>query len=194
MYDYFIGKISESSATAVTLEVGQIGYYLNISLNTFTKIKGLKEAKLFVHLQVKEDSHTLFGFADESERELFRQLISVNGVGASTARMILSSLSPDELHRNIVSGNAPVLQKIKGIGGKTAQRIILDLKDKLLKLSPSEEIQHPVDNTSRDQALSALLTLGFQKKASEKVLETVVNDMGAETSVEDLVKNALAKL
>ncbi|NNF01727.1 MAG: Holliday junction branch migration protein RuvA [Bacteroidia bacterium] len=194
MYNYIIGKITEQSATAITLEASNVGYYLHISLNTFAKIKGLKEAKIYVHLQVKEDSHTLFGFADASERALFRQLLSVNGVGASTARMILSSQSPAELHKNIVSGNAPVLQKIKGIGGKTAQRIILDLKDKLLKLDPDSEIQPTSDNTSRDEALSALLTLGFQKKASEKVLETVVNDLGAESSVEDLVKMALAKL
>ena len=139
-------------------------------------------------------TYTFLDLLIKTERELFRQLISVNGVGASTARMILSSQTPDELHRNIVSGNAPVLQKIKGIGGKTAQRIILDLKDKLVKTGPAEEIQQALDNTSKDQALSALLTLGFQKKASEKVLETVVNDMGAETSVEDLVKMALAKL
>lgn len=194
MYDYIIGRITDRSATAITLEAGSVGYHIHISLHTYTKIKDLDKVKIFIHFQVKEDSHSLFGFSEQAERELFRQLISVNGVGAGTARMILSSLPPEELHSNIVSGNAPVLQRIKGIGSKTAQRIILDLKDKLVKSSGSADFHPQIDNTSKEQALSALLTLGFQKKASEKVLETAVTDLGAEASVEDLIKMALAKL
>ena len=182
------------TATYVVVEAGGIGYFINISLHTYSRIKDLDHCKIFTHLSIKEDAHTLFGFADESEKKLFRHLISVSGVGAGTARMILSSLSPPEIHQCIVTGNAPVLQNVKGIGAKSAQRIIIDLKDKLSKESPGDFLPAAKGNTSREEALSALVTLGFARNTAEKSLEQVLRSGPADMSVEALIKSALSNL
>lgn len=194
MYEYINGKLTVKTATYIVIETGGIGYNINISLNTFSKIKDLDVCKIYTHLSIKEDAHTLFGFADELEKRLFRHLISVSGVGATTARMILSSLSPAELHQCIVTGNAPILQNVKGIGAKSAQRIIIDLKDKLTKEAPGEVLQPRTDNTNRDEALSALVTLGFAKNAAEKSLDQVLRSSQTSVSVESLIKSALNNL
>ncbi|MEO5572562.1 MAG: Holliday junction branch migration protein RuvA [Bacteroidia bacterium] len=194
MYDYITGKIISKNATHIILECGGIGYQINISLNTYSNIHEGSQCKIFTHLAIKEDAHTLYGFADEDERKMFRNLISVSGVGASTARMMLSSLTPVEIAQAIVTGNAPVLQNIKGIGSKSAQRIIIDLKDKLGKIDTNSKMISIVHNTNRDEALSALVTLGFAKNAAEKSLDNAIRSKGAELSVEDLIKSALGNL
>ena len=194
MYEYITGKLTVKTATYVVVETGGIGYTVNISLNTFSKIKDLEHGKLYTHLSVKEDSHTLYGFADETEKRLFRHLISVSGIGTGTARMILSSLSPPELQQCIVTGNAPVLQNIKGIGAKSAQRIIIDLRDKLSKETTSDFLPSSLSNTKREEALSALVTLGFAKNTAEKSLETALRSGQPDMSVEALIKAALNNL
>jgi Holliday junction DNA helicase RuvA len=163
---------------------------VNISLNTFSKIKDLREVKLFTHFHVREDAQIFYGFADEPERELFRYLLSVSGVGASTARLILSSLSSEELFDAITQGKAAVLQGVKGIGGKTAQRIVIDLKDKLTKADISIEKVDFSHNTLKDEALSGLLILGFNKSVASKTIDRVVKQ-GSVDSVEALIKEAL---
>lgn len=195
MYEYIAGKIILKSATNLVVDCGGIGYNLNISLNTFSKVELNAVQKIYTHLAIKEDSHSLYGFADEEERRLFRLLITVNGIGASTARMILSSLNPAELQEAIVQGNAPVLQSIKGIGSKSAQRIIIDLKDKILK-TDSTSVAAPIASAPsiRQEALSALLTLGFAKNAAEKSIDSVLRNKGTSLSVEDLIKSALVHL
>lgn len=194
MYEYIKGRFTAKSATQVIVEAGGIGYDISISLNTFTLIKDAEEGKIYLHMAVREDAHVLYGFADVDERSMFRNLITVSGVGANTARMILSSLNPHELQQAIVGGNAPLLQRIKGIGAKSAQRIIIDLKDKLVK-DPVEvhQILHSKSNTIRNEALSALLVLGFPKAQAEKAIDTAARK-GNEASVEELIKGALANL
>lgn len=194
MYDYISGKVISKTATQIVLDCGGIGYAINISLNTFSKIKEGAQCKVFVHQSIKEDAHTLYGFAEEEERRLFRNLITVSGIGASTARMMLSSLSPGEIEQAIVTGNAPVLQNIKGIGAKSAQRIIIDLKDKIRKSSDSVVAFSLPGNTMRDEALSALVTLGFAKNAAEKSVDSAIRTKGTNMSVEELIKSALANL
>lgn len=194
MYDYISGKVISKTATHVIIECSGIGYHLNISLNTYSKINEAEHCKIFTHLAIKEDAHALYGFADEDERKMFRNLISVSGVGATTARMILSSLSPAELEQAILTGNAPMLQNIKGIGAKSAQRIIIDLKDKLGKSETSSKIISVANNTNRDEALSALITLGFAKNAAEKSLDHAIKNKGTNLSVENLIKAALGNL
>lgn len=195
MYEYITGKIVFKSATNLVVECNGIGYNFNISLNTYSKTELNAVQKIYTHLSIKEDSHTLYGFADEEERRMFRHLITVNGVGASTARMILSSLNPAELQEAIVHGNAPVLQSIKGIGSKSAQRIIIDLKDKILKSDGSAPaILISGTNASKQEALSALMTLGFARHAAEKSLDSVIKTKGASLSVEELIKSALGNL
>ena len=194
MYDYIKGRFTSKSATQVIVEAGGIGYDISISLNTYSIIKDTEEGKIYLHLVVREDAHVLFGFAEVSERNMFRNLITVSGVGATTARMILSSLNPRELQQAIVEGNAPLLQRIKGIGTKSAQRIIIDLKDKLSKDQTGEvQILQTSGNTLRNEALSALLVLGFPKAQAEKAIDMVVA-RGNVSSVEQLIKNALANL
>jgi holliday junction DNA helicase RuvA len=192
MYDYFEGRLAEKNPAYAVIDVHGIGYFLNISLYTFSKLPEEDDQfMLYAHLVVKEDALVLYGFADMEERELFRQLISVSGVGAGTARMILSSFNPDEIAQAIVTGNVAQLQRIKGIGSKTAQRIIIDLKDKLSKeLIPHEKagIMH---NTKKEEALSGLIILGFQKMVAEKALNKVIEIKGLALSVEDLIRNAL---
>ena len=191
MYEYIRGKLVERNPSYVVIESNGIGYFLNISVQTYSRLKEEEPCTLYTHLVVKEDDLSLFGFADVEERELFRLLISVSGVGVNTARIILSSLSTVEITQAIVTGNAPMLQRIKGIGSKTAQRIIIDLRDKLSKeLIPQEKVGF-VHNTKRDEALSGLITLGFQKMAAAKALDKVIQNNGSTLPVEELIRNAL---
>jgi Holliday junction DNA helicase RuvA len=192
MYDYFEGRLAEKNPAFAVIDTHGTGYFLNISLNTFSKLPDEgQQFRLYAHLVVKEDALVLFGFADSDERELFRELISVSGVGAGTARMILSSLNPDDLAEAIVTGNASLLQRIKGIGSKTAQRIIIDLKDKLSKELIPHEKGGFVHNTKKEEALSGLIILGFQKMVAEKALNKVIEIKGTALSVEELIRNAL---
>ena len=193
MIDYIKGTITQITPTFLTIETGGLGYFVNISLTTFSKLEGKSDFKILVHEVIREDAHMLFGFADQEEREIFRFLISVSGVGASTARMMLSSLNPVEVERAIISSDVNVLKSVKGIGLKTAQRIIVDLKDKLGKQSGTGEIFALADNTRRDEALSALVMLGFAKNAVSKVLEKIVREE-KNLTVEDMIKRALKNL
>ena len=193
MIDYIKGAITQITPTFLTLETGGIGYFLNISISTFSKLEGKNEYKLLVHEVIREDSHQLFGFADSEERNIFRLLISVTGVGANTARMMLSSLSPGEIEKAIIGSDVNILKSVKGIGLKTAQRIIVDLKDKLGKQAGSGEIFAFADNTKREEALSALVMLGFAKSAVSKVLDKIVREE-KNLTVEDMIKRALKNL
>ncbi|MGI6338119.1 MAG: Holliday junction branch migration protein RuvA [Bacteroidales bacterium] len=194
MIDYIKGTITELAPAFLVIETGGIGYFVSISLSTYTKLEGKKEYKLLVHEVIREDSHQLYGFADSEERDIFRLLILVSGVGAGTARVMLSSLSPGEVERAILGSEVNVLQGVKGIGLKTAQRIIVDLKDKVGKhLSGTGEIITFKDNTNREEALSALVMLGFSKGAVAKVLDKVSREE-TNLSVEDLIKKALKNL
>lgn len=194
MYSYIKGKLIEKNPTYVVIESAGIGYYINISLHTFSKISDDEQCKLFIHFVVREDAQILYGFADEDERKLFRHLISVSGVGSNTARLILSSLKTEEIFDAIINNKPSVLQSVKGIGGKSAQRIIIDLKDKLYKEGVSVgnlEISH---NTQKDEALSGLVSLGFNKKIAEKALDKILKSGDSPLSVEQLIKNALKSL
>jgi Holliday junction DNA helicase RuvA len=193
MINYIKGTITEISPTFVTIETGGIGYFVNISVNTFSKLDGKSEFKILVHEVIREDAHQLFGFADKEERDIFRLLISVSGIGANTARMMLSSLNPGEVEKAIIESNVNVLKSVKGIGLKTAQRVIVDLKDKVSRLSPTGEIFTFEDNTRREEALSALVMLGFAKSAVSKVLEKIIREE-KNLTVEDLIKRALKNL
>lgn len=194
MYEYIRGRLVEKNPAYAVIDCNGVAYYLSISVYTYSKIEDQENCMLFTHLVVREDAHMLFGFVDIGERELFRHLISVSGVGVNTARIILSSLNPSEVTQAIVEGNAPMLQRIKGIGTKTAERIIIDLKNKLSRnLNPLEKsgILH---NTNREEALSALGILGFPKVLAEKVLNKVIDSEGSGLSVEQLIKQALRLL
>ena len=193
MITHLKGKLVEKNPTHIVIECAGIGYFVNISLHTFSKIGDSESIQLYTHLQVKEDSHTLFGFSEKSEREIFRLLLSVSGIGSSTARTMLSSLSPGQIRDAIATGDVPTIQGIKGIGAKTAQRVILDLKDKVLKVYDIDELSTPSNNTNKDEALSALEVLGFVRKQAEKVVDKVVGqDPGL--SAEDIIKFALKNL
>jgi Holliday junction DNA helicase RuvA len=195
MYNHFEGKLSVKTPTYAVIDCGGVGYQLNISLHTFSKIPDSGTCKLFAHLAVREDAFVLFGFADEEERELFRQLISVSGVGPGTARMILSSMSPTEVVQAIHSGNVTALKSIKGIGEKSAQRIIIDLKGKFTSDNLSATtIAFAGDNKMREEALSALVMLGFAKNMAEKAVEKALKTEGNALSVEHLIKLALKNL
>lgn len=194
MINHISGEITEKSPTHAVIEAGGVGYFINITLNTYSKIADKVKCKLITHLSIKEDAHTLYGFFEEEERHTFRLLISVNGVGANTARMMLSSLTSQEICTAILQGNVNELKGIKGIGIKTAQRIIVDLKDKVGKETGSEgELLSFMDNTNKDEALSALLALGFTKNAVEKILQGILKAQ-PKLGVEDLIKEALKKL
>ena len=193
MIDYIKGTITQITPTFLVIETGNVGYHINISLNTFTKLEGKYDYRILVHEVIREDAHQLFGFADKEEREVFRQLLSVSGVGASTARMMLSSLSPAEIERAIIGAEVNILKSVKGIGLKTAQRIIVDLKDKLGKQTGTGEIFAFSDNTKRDEALSALVMLGFAKGAVTKVLDKIVT-AEKNLTVEEMIKKALKNL
>jgi Holliday junction DNA helicase RuvA len=195
MISFIKGPIVTKTPTAVEIEAGGLGYDINISLNTYTQIEALKEVKLHTYLHVKEDSHTLYGFFEPIERFMFKHLISVSGVGPNTARVVLSSMTAEETRMAIISNNVAAFKKVKGIGPKSAQRIILDLKDKLIKdggQNPKSSIL--VSNTLLDEALSALLALGFNKAKASKVLMNILSKSEANVPVEELIKGALKQL
>lgn len=193
MIAHLQGRMVEKSPTEIVIDCNGVGYQVNISLHTYSLLPDSESVKLYTYLQIKEDAHTLFGFAEKAERELFKLLISVSGVGAGTARTMLSSLEPRQVISAIASGNDGAIQAIKGIGAKTAQRVILDLKDKVLKLYDLEEVSAPGYNTNRDEALSALEVLGFNKKLAEKALEKVLKE-NPSANVEMMIKQALKNL
>ena len=187
------GKLVEKTPTHVIKDCNGIGYFVNISLHTFSQIPDQEAIKVFTHLQVKEDSHTLYGFISSAEREIFRLLISVSGIGANTARTMLSSLTPKQIREGIAVGDVALIQSVKGIGLKTAQRVIIDLKDKVLKIYDIDETSLSQNNTNKDEALSALEVLGFMKKQSERIVEKIVVAT-PDASVESIIKEALKKL
>ncbi len=195
MITHIEGKLIEKTPTYVVIDVNGIGYKIKISLQTFSSITQSEYCKLLTHLSVKEDSHTLFGFFDESERDLFRKLISVSGVGPSTAQVVLSTYSPNEIIHHITSGDVSAVKSIKGIGAKTAQRIIIDLQDKLAKGLPTTDLLFSkMDNTIKEESLSALLALGFAKKGAEQKIDKVLKSNPEISSVEELVKTALSQM
>lgn len=193
MYEYIKGTIVSLKPSHLVIEANSVGYSVNISLHTYTGLQGLENVKLFIHQVIREDAHVLYGFFTESERELFRMLISVNGIGSNTAIMMFSSLSPDEVSNAILNENVNLLKSIKGIGVKTAQRVIIDLKDKIGKSPASEQIISSPDNTLRNEALSALIMLGFAKKPAEKELDKILTANPKQT-VESVIKQALKSL
>ncbi|SEF72451.1 Holliday junction branch migration protein RuvA [Flavobacterium urumqiense] len=193
MIAHLQGKLVEKSPTQVVIDCGGVGYHVNISLHTYSLLPNADFIKLYTHLQIKEDAHTLFGFVEKSEREIFKLLLSVSGIGASIARTMLSSLDPKQITNAIASGDVITIQSIKGIGSKTAQRVILDLKEKVLKLYDLDEVSLSHNNTNRDEALSALEVLGFVRKTSERIVEKIVKE-DPEASVESIIKKALKNL
>lgn len=193
MYDFIRGTLIERNPANIVIEAGGVGYIANISLNTYTKLGDSKEALVYIHQSIREDAHLFYGFADKNERELFRNLISVNGVGAGTAIMMLSSLSPDEIATAVATENVNVLKAVKGIGIKTAQRIIIDLKDKLGKFRENDQILFAPDNTILNESLSALVMLGFVKKDAEKVVSKILQEQ-PQTTVESVIRQALKRL
>lgn len=187
------GRLVEKNPTYVVVDCSGVGYLLHISLNTFSKLPDDENVRLYSHLSVKEDSHTLFGFIDKTEREIFRLLISVSGVGPSIARTMLSSMSAEEIQNAIGSENVALIQSVKGIGAKTAQRVIVDLKDKILKTYDIDEVSINQSNTNKEEALSALEVLGFNRKQSDKIVSAILKE-NPEATVELLIKNALKNL
>ena len=193
MITHIKGKLVEKNHTDVVIDCNGVGYQLHISLHTYSLIPDSEIVQLHTYLQVKEDSHTLFGFAEKSEREIFSLLISVSGIGSSIARTMLSSLHPEQIKEAIASGDVATIQSIKGIGAKTAQRVILDLKDKILKVYGMDEVLVTANNTNKDEALSALETLGFNRKIATKVVDKILKTTPTET-VENIIKQALKNL
>jgi Holliday junction DNA helicase RuvA len=195
MITYIKGVLTFKNPTFVVIEAGGIGYHVNISLHTYAQIEKAEEVRLLTHLQVKEDSHTLYGFAEATERQLFRMLISVSGIGPATAQIALSSLSPDQLRAAIIAEDLATFKSVKGVGPKTAKRIILDLKDKVLKDSGETPILATAqDNTMREEALSALLALGFGRSQVQRVLNRILREQGNVASAEILIKHALREI
>ncbi len=196
MFEYIRGEVAHITPTFIVIETGGIGYYFHITLNTYTAVQAQenqKDIKLLAHNVIREDAHLLFGFFDDAERQLFRQLITVSGIGANTARMMLSSMSPAELTTTIAHGDADALKAIKGIGLKTAQRIIVELKDKIGSSPAQKELFAPSNNTVRDEALSAMVMLGFPRKAVETVVSNELRK-NSSASVEEVIKTALKQL
>jgi Holliday junction DNA helicase RuvA len=193
MIAHIQGKLVEKNPTEVIIDCSGVGYHINISLHTYSLLPSTEFIKLYTYLQIKEDSHTLFGFVEKSEREIFKMLLSVSGIGASIARTMLSSLDPKQIIQAIAGGDVAIIQSIKGIGNKTAQRAILDLKDKVLKLYNLDEISAVGYNKSKEEALSALEVLGFVRKTSEKMIEKIVKDY-PDATVEMIIKQALKNL
>lgn len=190
MIEYIKGDISEITPTFTIIDNHGIGYFINISLFTYTALQNSKNATIYIYEAIREDAHVLYGFCDKNERELFLLLISVSGVGPNSARMIQSSLSPNELQNAIATSNVNALKSVKGIGAKTAQRIIVDLKDKIKTPSDTLNIQIPANHEIFDEALAALVMLGFSQQASQKVLKKLLAD-GHELNVEEVIKKAL---
>ena len=193
MITHIRGRLVEKSPTAVVIDCNGVGYFIHISLHTFSQLKDDESIKLLTHLQIKEDAHQLFGFATPMEREIFRLLISVSGIGTNTARTMLSSLTPKQIREGIAAEDVALIQSVKGIGLKTAQRVIIDLKDKILKIYDIDETLLISDNTTKDEALSALEVLGFAKKNSERMVVKIISN-NPDASVELIIKEALKNL
>ena len=193
MITHLKGKLVEKSPTNVVIEVNGIGYWVNISLTTFSQIPDNENIKLYTHLQIKEDSHSLYGFYSKKEREIFRLLISVSGVGTSTARTMLSSLNPEQIIDAISSNNVSIVQSVKGIGSKTAQRLIIELRDKVLKIYDIDEAHVNSNNTTREEALSALEVLGINKKSAERLVDKIIKD-NLDITVEEIIKETLKNI
>ncbi|KXO00390.1 ATP-dependent DNA helicase RuvA [Aequorivita aquimaris] len=193
MITHIQGRLVEKNPTDVVIDCNGVGYFINISLHTFSELPTSENVKLFTHLLIRDDAHTLYGFSGVAEREIFRLLISVSGVGASTARTMLSSLAPEQVLDAIAQNDIATIQSVKGIGAKTAQRVVLDLKDKILKVYGLSSISTGTSNTNKNEALSALETLGFVRKQSEKVVDAIVKE-NPQASVEMIIKQALKNL
>ena len=192
MINYLKGRLVEKKPTYAVIECNGIGYYANVSLHTYSTLKEEESCKLFTHLVIREDAHTLYGFSTENERFIFKMLISVSGVGPNTARMILSSMTPSEVQQTIAIEQVNALKAVKGIGAKTAERVIVDLKDKILSgLDDSQEIS--IGNTSKEETLKALEVLGFSRKSSEKVIDKILRE-NPDLAVEEIIKAALANM
>jgi Holliday junction DNA helicase RuvA len=187
------GRLVEKSPTEVVVDCNGVGYLLHISLNTFSSLPKDENVVLFTHLSIREDAHTLFGFINKTEREIFKLLISVSGVGPSIARTMLSSMTSEEIQNAIATENVPLIQSVKGIGIKTAQRVIVDLKDKILKTFDMDQVSFTASNTNKDEALSALEVLGFNRRQSEKIVSSIVKEH-PDASVEKMIKLALKNL
>jgi len=193
MIHHLTGKLIEKHPTHVVIECGGVGYFVNISLNTFEALQDEEHLRILTYLQVREDAHILFGFYSPAEREIFKLLISVSGIGTSTARTMLSSMTPAQIRDAIAGENVPAIQAVKGIGAKTAQRVILDLRDKILKVYDLDEVSPESGNTNKEEALSALEVLGFARKGAEKTVDAVLRQDPA-LSVEGIIKSALKNL
>lgn len=194
MIEFLNGRLIEKNPAYAVVECNGVGYYVNISLQTFERIGSSEACKLFIHMVVREDAHSLYGFMEPTERQLFRNLISVSGIGPNTARIILSSYKSEDVIAAIANENVDLLKSIKGIGAKTAQRIVIDLRDKVAKEVPQLEISSLQDNTTKEEALSALAVLGFDRNRSTKVLQKIYRDQTSERSVEEVIKEALKQL
>lgn len=193
MITHIQGKLVEKNPTDVVIECSGVGYFINISLTTYTQLPNQENIKLYTHLHVREDAQTLYGFFQKAERAVFRLLISVSGIGTSIARTMLSSLNSQQICEAIGSGDVATVQSVKGIGAKTAQRVIIELKDKVLKLYDLDEVSMSQSNTNKEETLSALEVLGYTRKQSEKVLDKIIKEM-PDGSVEELIKMALKNL
>ena len=193
MITHIQGKLTEKTPTNVVIDCNGVGYHLNISLHTYSQLTNQENLKLFTHLQVKEDAHTLYGFSSLSEREIFRLLISVSGIGTSIARTMLSSLTPKQVREGIAIGDVALIQSVKGIGSKTAQRVMIELKDKVLKIYDIEDGAINMNNTNKEEALSALEVLGFTKKQSDRVVDKIISE-NQDANIETIIKEALKKL
>ena len=199
MIEYIKGELADLSPAMAVVEAGGVGYAMNICLNTYSAIQGKKAVKLYAFEAIREDAHVLYGFVSRKERELFQLLITVSGIGPNTARMVLSSMSPSELCNSISTGNEKLIKGIKGIGLKTAQRIIVDLRDKIVTLGIAEEIpaggsiQSPVNNQVKDEAVSALTMLGFSPAPSQKVVVSILQER-PDAPVEEVIKLALKQI
>lgn len=193
MITHIQGKLVEKSPTNVVIDCMGVGYYIHISLHTYSLLPDSENLKLYTYLQVKEDGHTLYGFAEKSEREIFKLLISISGIGPSIARAMLSSLSPRQIIDAIASSDVATIQSAKGIGAKTAQRVIIELKEKVLKIYDIDEVSVVSDNTNKSEALSALEVLGFNRKLAEKAVDKVLKE-SPQATVENIIKQALKNL
>lgn len=194
MITHLEGKLVEKNPTNVVIDCHGVGYFVNISLNTYSALGSTDNVRLYTYLQIKEDAHTLYGFANKAEREVFVLLISVSGVGAGTARTMLSALTAAQVRSAIINGDVATIQSVKGIGAKTAQRVVLDLKDKMLKLQDLADEPNTTIHSNKEEALAALEVLGFVRKQAEKVLDKVLRNANNELSVEELIKEGLNQL
>ena len=194
MITHLEGKLVEKNPTNVVIDCHGVGYFVNISLNTYSALGSTDNVRLYTYLQIKEDAHTLYGFANKAEREVFVLLISVSGVGAGTARTMLSALTAAQVRSAIINGDVATIQSVKGIGAKTAQRVVLDLKDKMLKLQDFADEPTTTIHSNKEEALAALEVLGFVRKQAEKVLDKVLRTATQELSVEELIKEGLNQL